>query len=77
MTAVRDAVMLPGRCSACKTPAERHAGSGRWWHVGDICEWRSVTAFRPVEIYPLEGGGHSSPGGRVTPTGHITTEEAR
>jgi hypothetical protein len=49
--------MFPGHCSACRQPAERHAGSGRWWHVGEICEWRSVSAFSPVETYPVEGGG--------------------
>jgi hypothetical protein len=54
---LRSLVMLPGRCSACRQPAERHAGSGRWWHVGEICEWRSVTVFRPVEFFPVEGGG--------------------
>jgi len=53
----RSSVMLPGHCSACKQPAERHAVSGRWWHVGEICEWRSVSAFRPVEISPRPGGG--------------------
>lgn len=58
MTAdLRSLVMLPGHCSACRQPAEQHAGSGRWWHVGEICEWRSVSAFSPVDTYPVEGGG--------------------
>jgi hypothetical protein len=56
--ALRALVMLPGHCSACQQPAERHAGSRRWWHVGDICEWRSVSMFNPFETYPVEGGGY-------------------
>ena len=59
MTAdARSLVMLPGHCSACQQPAEEHAGSGRWWHVGETCEWRSVSIFRPVETYPIAGGGY-------------------
>jgi hypothetical protein len=50
--------MLPGHCSACNAPAEQYAGSRRWWHVGEICDWRSVTIYQPVEISPLEGGGY-------------------
>lgn len=58
MTAdVRSLVMLPGRCSACKQPAEQHVGSRRWWHAGEVCEWRNATMFRPVEIHPIKGGG--------------------
>jgi hypothetical protein len=54
----RSLVMLRGHCSACKRPAERHAGTGHWWHLGQVCEWRSVSVFRPVATYPLEGGGY-------------------
>ena len=38
MTAVRDAVMLPGRCSFCGRPAEKHAISGHWWHTAESCK---------------------------------------
>lgn len=53
----RSLVMIPGRCSACRQPAERHAGSGRWWHVGDICEWRSVSIYQPFDTYPVGDNG--------------------
>jgi hypothetical protein len=56
---LRSLVMLPGRCSACRQPAEQRAGSGRWWHAGPPCEWRSVSIFRPVDIYPVgDNGGY-------------------
>lgn len=58
MTGLRSLMMLLGHCSACRQPAERHAGSGRWWHVGHPCEWLNVMVFRPVETWPLEGGGY-------------------
>jgi hypothetical protein len=38
VTAVRDSVMISGRCSFCGRPAEQHAISRRWWHTAESCK---------------------------------------
>lgn len=44
MADVRDAILIPGRCSFCGRPAEQHVISRRWWHTAESCKPRYAIA---------------------------------
>jgi hypothetical protein len=47
-------MLEPGRCSACRQPAER-GPSGYWWHIDIECPNRSMTIYQPINYTRVEG----------------------